>query len=432
MFNGIRVILPKKYDLVVGDTFQLFYRGVIEAPNPYAYSILVLCEKGKAFPRYFEFTPEEEGEYNLSISVYDADKNLLGKGETTLKVVCAKKPKKPVNILVIGDSITADGTWVNELNRRIKSSDGEPKGLGFDGVNFVGTCKKGDVCFEGYGGWNWSTYTHYSKAGAYVECPNKRTNEDQHSLWRDEHGYIWQLETINRDYLKFMRYKEHKGPDPTKGVFYHEKNAADTSPIKFTSTILSNQSTPFYDLENKKIDIKKYMKDNGIDSVDYIYIMLGYNGTVRRVALENTRRDYCKYVVNEGKELVKYLKEAMPNVKIKVMSVMLPSSKGGLGSNYGAQLPLIDYYDLVHYMMELSLAYQEWCLEDEYKDFMEFINVSGQFDSEYGFPHIDKPVNVRSKITEWFDTNAIHPTTEGKMQIADAAYRNLVAELAKQ
>ena len=82
--------------------------------------------------------------------------------------------------------------------------------------------------------------------------------------------------------------------------------------------------------------------------------------------------------------------------------------------------------------MELSLAYQEWCLEDEYKDFMEFINVSGQFDSEYGFPHIDKPVNVRSKITEWFDTNAIHPTTEGKMQIADAAYRNLVAELAKQ
>ena len=36
MAKSIRIILPEKYDLVVGDTFQLFYRGVIEAPNPYA------------------------------------------------------------------------------------------------------------------------------------------------------------------------------------------------------------------------------------------------------------------------------------------------------------------------------------------------------------------------------------------------------------
>ena len=54
MAEKIRVILAKKYDLVVGDTFQLFYRGIVEAPNPYVYSIVVVCEKGKSFPRYFE------------------------------------------------------------------------------------------------------------------------------------------------------------------------------------------------------------------------------------------------------------------------------------------------------------------------------------------------------------------------------------------
>ena len=52
MNNKIRVILPDKYDLVVGDTFQLFYRSIIEAPNPYVYAIVAECEKGKNFPRY--------------------------------------------------------------------------------------------------------------------------------------------------------------------------------------------------------------------------------------------------------------------------------------------------------------------------------------------------------------------------------------------
>ena len=44
MNDKMRVILPEKYDLVVGDTFQLFYRGVVEAPNPFYYNIVSYCE----------------------------------------------------------------------------------------------------------------------------------------------------------------------------------------------------------------------------------------------------------------------------------------------------------------------------------------------------------------------------------------------------
>ncbi|MDF2675663.1 MAG: hypothetical protein K0R09_3935, partial [Clostridiales bacterium] len=35
MSDSIHISLPDQYDLVVGDTFQLFYRGVVEASNPY-------------------------------------------------------------------------------------------------------------------------------------------------------------------------------------------------------------------------------------------------------------------------------------------------------------------------------------------------------------------------------------------------------------
>ena len=105
----IRVVLPKKYDLIVGDVFQLFFRGVVEAPNPYCYDILAVCEKGRNYPRYFEYLPEEEGEYKLTIYVYDADKNVLGKGETILCVNKLEAPKKQKNILCMGARVMARG-----------------------------------------------------------------------------------------------------------------------------------------------------------------------------------------------------------------------------------------------------------------------------------------------------------------------------------
>ena len=102
-----------------------------------------------------------------------------------------------------------------------------------------------------------------------------------------------------------------------------------------------------------------------------------------------------------------------------------------MGSNYGAEPPFNDYYSIVNYLMELNMAYEELSLEDGYKDFLEFIHMTAQFDTEYGYPHTVKPVNCRSTITEWFDTNGYHPTPEGRYQIADAVYRNLIKELGK-
>ena len=34
MYDYVKVVLPESYDLVVGDTFHLFYRGIIEEESP--------------------------------------------------------------------------------------------------------------------------------------------------------------------------------------------------------------------------------------------------------------------------------------------------------------------------------------------------------------------------------------------------------------
>ena len=101
MAEKIRVNIPKKYDLVVGDTFQLYYRGIIEAPNPYVYAIVSICDKGRNFPRYFEYTPTEPGQHKLTIKVYDAQRNLLGEDETLLNVVAPKEPKNTTNMAIL-------------------------------------------------------------------------------------------------------------------------------------------------------------------------------------------------------------------------------------------------------------------------------------------------------------------------------------------
>ena len=41
--NSINVFLADEYELVVNDNFQLFYRGVVQAVNPYNYDISVTC-----------------------------------------------------------------------------------------------------------------------------------------------------------------------------------------------------------------------------------------------------------------------------------------------------------------------------------------------------------------------------------------------------
>ena len=434
MEDKIRVVLPKKYELVVGDTVQLYYRGVIEAPNPYVYSIVSICDKGRNFPRYFEYEPTEPGQHKLTIRVYDAQRNLLGEAETLLNVVVPKAPEKTTTILVIGDSLTGGGHWINETRRRIVEEEGEPAGLGFkDAVKFVGT-RKGfypETFSEGYGGWHWDSFLYNVPGAMMIECPNSRGVEDQHSLWQDENGAVWQLETLQIDYLKFNRWKDHTSPIPEHGPLTHSANAVDTSTIEFISAFSAGGS-PFLNPETGKIDFIDYCKRNEIDKPDVVYIFLGSNGLMSTEAIVNTREDYCQLVVNKGRKMVAHLKEAFPDVKIKIMGLPLGSVSGGMGANYGAALPLTDHFDIIHYKLELNKAYQDWCLEAEYKDFMEFINISGQFDCEYGYPCKEKPVNTRSTITERMDTNAAHPTKEGYCQIGDAVYRNIVASFCSE
>jgi len=432
MSEHIRVVLPQKYDLVVGDTFQLFYRGVVEAPNPYCYDILSVCEKGRNFPRYFEFLPEEPGEYDLTIFVCGPDKKVLGQATTVLKVAEPEAPKKPLHILCIGDSLTggsSEGRWPAEAYRRLTAIGGEPAGLGFSDISFVGTCKRDSVGYEGYGGWTWISFYTSGWNAIWISCTHDKLPVDQHSCWQDENGNVWVLETIQKETLKFRRFDPYDCsalPLPEAGTqMTHFGYGTNIAPIE-VKACWEEAASPFIDPATGAVDIRSYCKRNRIEKIDAVYIMLGCNGWMKTYREGLGIEAYCQKNVTEGKELVEHIHQAFPHAKVKIMGLPGCSVNGGTGTSYGAQMPYCDDYGQCRLVMEMNLAYEAWTKEPGYCEYMEFINISGQFDAEFMMPAEDKPVNIRSKQTERIGINGNHPLPEGYMQIADAAFRNMV------
>ncbi len=431
--NNINIVLPEKFDLVKGDTFQLFYRGIIEAANPYCYDILSLCEIGKNFSRYFEVTPTSVGEYPLTVTVYSNDRKVLAEGKTILCVHEAKaEPKEAVNILCVGDSLTAGGHWVEEAYRRLSSNGGKPVGNGFNNFNFIGTCKKGEAGFEGYGGWQWVNYLNSKESAipsVWVNSANNKSDDDQHSIWKDATGTLWQIETVEPYRIKFNRVGGHSAPMPEAETYLtHVENASSTSDIYVGGAYLETQN-PFCNKEAQTVDFKNYCERNGFEKIDAVYFLLTWNGMFGKedIVIE----DFCNKLAEDGKKLVDILHSQYPDAKVKIMGLQVPSVNGGMGNGYGAKMPYCDTYGMTRFVLQLNRVYEAWCKEDKYKEFTEFINISGQFDSDFNMPHAHKCVNTRSSETEIVGTNGVHPMVEGYYQIADAVYRNMVKEFCQ-
>ena len=206
--NAVRLCMPDSYDLVVGDTFELFYKGIINAVNPDMYDVVVNCSKGNAFNKRFILTPSTAENLSMTISLYGINHNLLDTKTVTLKIHSkASSPSTAKNVLCVGDSLTTSGVWVEELHRRLTGSGGTPAGDGLLNINFVGTREKNGVNYEGYGGWTFNNYNTASigNNARIITCVHDKTEaDDQHSIYMDANNQQWKLETIESGQIKIL------------------------------------------------------------------------------------------------------------------------------------------------------------------------------------------------------------------------------------
>lgn len=420
------ISLAEKYYLVVGDRFELFYRGVVRSHNPYNYYVKATCEKGYTYNRYFTYTPKEDevGSYKLEIALFDDEGKMLESKETLLVVNNPKEVSKKT-ILCIGDSLTYNGVWPYIGFEKYSS-------IYPNKLEFIGKMKKqgecGEIGYEGYGGWQWKTfameYNNSYTSSVWVKCQHSLDDSDQHSVW-SSNDLEWILESIEKDKLKFKRGSGNGAVNPKLGdTMKHISHGTHTSDIVIDSYEYS-EGNPFFNSNTKEVDFNYYLNTNKFNKADYVFILLTWNG---QYIPYNT--DFS--VHNEYSQvMIRKIHEAMPEAKIGLIGIQLPCPNGGITACYGASGYYHDWYGETI----TAFNYDEWlealCKRDEYKDYLTYFDLKAQFDSEYNYHTKDMKVNNRSEILERIGVNGLHPSMAGYLQMGDAFYRFLVHMLNK-
>ena len=426
--DPVNISLPDTINAIVGDTLQLFFRGMIQAFDPYKYDILVTCSKGNKYPRYFQYTPTvaDVGTTTFTVTVKDDDRNVLA--SKTCQLVTrnvVKSPAANLNVACFGDSLTAAGTWCAEANRRLTGTGGTPAGKALTNIAFVGSKQNGTTGYFGVGGWTWKSYTQQGRP-AYRFQVTGVTSLSVGAVYTNNGNTFTVMEVnVTGGTGNILCSVTALTPAPSASGTLTKSSGTGDATITYTSVARDTQN-PLWDWDNNKMSFIPYANAVAGGKIDVVYTLLSWN--------EQTpgRTDFTS-VLNQIKIFADTLHAEFPNAKLKIMGVQVPSVRGGMGANYGATGTFYaDGYGMVVTALNQNDAYQEFANRPEYSGFVEFVNVSAEFDTEYNMPHADRAVNTRNtEVTEWVDTNGVHPDNNGYLSIGDVCFRNFVANFCQ-
>lgn len=423
--HDVSISLPDTIYAVVGDTLQLFYRGIVKAVNPYNYDILVTCAKGNQYPRYFEFTPTlaDVGNIPFKITIKDNYRNIIAEKSCTIKIVnVASSPSSVKKIACFGDSLTAPGTWVSETYRRLTSIGGTPSANSLTNIDFVGAKTKDGAGYFGVGGWTWKDYTTKGRNAYRFEVSGVTSLSINAKYEHNGNTFTVMEINVTGGSGNILCSVDSLTPAPSASGTLSKLSGNGDDSISFSS-YSQDSANPLWDYENNKMTFIPYANKYADGNLDIVYTLLSWNG------LSAGMTDFST-ILSMVKTFTDTLHAEFPYAKLKIMGLQVPSVNGGMGANYGATgTSYSDRYGMVVTALNMNQAYQDFANQDDYKSFVEFVNISSQFDSEYNMPQAEVTVNTRSSLTEQRGTNGVHPSDNGYMQIADVVYRNLMASL---
>lgn len=441
--NALDLLLPKRFYFVKGDTLQLFYKGIVRAIGLENRYVKPTCSVGRQYRRYLEIPyniTDAVGEKPITFKVYDDNENILGSGSSIIKVLNSPtSPSTEKHILCIGASTTEGGQWVCEAQRRLLASDGAPQGNALSNLVFVGNMEKTlwqqTAHYYGKSGWAWKDFATQGRpsfrfrlhgTGNTVVQGNQYTNNGHIYTVIEPLNTIDGVETIRCSTSSFSNVPSTSGTlTPVSGAAY--------SALTFDSAS-QDSANLFWNASLNRLDFTSYVNQYCEGSIDIVYTMLGVNNMFEDGVVQQEQ-----YV----RTFIEQLHSEYPNCVIVLATGALPSmvdmmpGYGALGDTYS------NIYKFVCEMHKVYSMYKR--LAEEYSSRstdpiqVEFESWCAQVDSDYNFPLTFKDVNTRnSSMQEPYARNTIHPGDgydaqyiRGYMQLADAAYRSIVAHLCQ-
>lgn len=443
--------LPDTFDLVVGDTFEMYYKGITLCldSDAFAYELRFTDGKnrGNNYKNKYVWTPTEAdvGVHGLTVAIRDNYGRILDEGVVDLNVV--RKPVSPASertYLFIGASLVQPGHFPKEVIRRLTSTAATttsggvvfPAGDGITGIKTIGSIKSGDgaddVRYEGYGGWSASSYTTAYNQRPYFVYINGSFGGltiTQHSHYTDANGQLWKVEHITDTRLKLIAVSSvggnvatscqglnvKNGTVPASGTLtWAAGNPADAKTITYTSTTKA-EGNPFWSTELGKNDFRAYAEKHGAERIDEVVILLGWNSTgVDAIERESMMR-----------KLVDSILADFPDCHVTLCGLQGPS-RDGFGVSYGISW---NYYEKLTAVFETQAAYMRIANDEKYDGHVSFVHLGGQFDELNSYPTSSVATNTRDPEKIYRENNGVHPAKIGYYQIADAVYRHLVTRL---
>jgi len=425
---GVELSLPDRYVAVIGDTLQIFKRGILKAANPYNYNVLFTCAKGANYPRYWRVYPTnvaDVGTYPLTVTVTDNEGNKIAEGQTELVISAAPtSPASAKKFVCFGASTTAHGEWPSECYRRLTGSGGTPSGKGLSNIAFCGPMTKGGAGYFGVGGWSWSNYISSGGTAFRFQVSGVDSLYIGATYTNNSHTYTIIEINVTEGTGNILCSTSSSSNTPTASGTLTKATGDGDATIAFSSAAL-DASNPFWDYDNSQLDFQSFADTYCGGTIDCMVSLLGWNGRIKYeksfVALKAQVRTFLDAFHTE-----------FPSAKFIILGINGPSPIGGMGANYGSNQDYSDWYGMTVSALNLKKAYQEIADEDDYSAFVSFVDVAGQFDADYNLPSISAGVNTRNTTqTELVGTNGVHPTEAGYGQIADALYREIVAEFCQ-
>jgi lysophospholipase L1-like esterase len=193
MLEDIGLFLPEVVYAVPGVEMNVYFDNLVQVTNSANYVFDVNCTKGRNDQLRWRFLPTEKdvGIHDWSIKVY-GQQGLVAEGSSKLVVSALDKVEnRQLSILVVGDSLTA----ANAYPTRIFALSKEP---GKMAMQMIGSCGNGpersaipgEVAYEGYGGWSWSSFVK-GKNSKFLQFPdndNSKTGTLNFQAYLDQHN----------------------------------------------------------------------------------------------------------------------------------------------------------------------------------------------------------------------------------------------------
>lgn len=157
--SAITLTLPKAVYGITGEECRIFADNIFLLHDKNLVEIKIDCPVGSFDGKWWRYTAEVPGVYNMRVDAFDRAGRCVGQAETQIVISdAANGNDENISMLMIGDSLFAGAQCANSLLKNMREHGNENFYLTGSHAGRGAALELGKAAVEAYGGWRWSHF----------------------------------------------------------------------------------------------------------------------------------------------------------------------------------------------------------------------------------------------------------------------------------